>query len=75
MEYPFLFVFIMIGLLIIFAPTKIKLKFDGKIGRYIYNKAIKSTGDEAFALKLSGTFYNFLGSIFVIFPLFVLLRY
>lgn len=42
MAYPILLVFIMLGLVIMLVPTEIKLKFDGKVGRWIYNRTVIS---------------------------------
>lgn len=42
MAYPILLVFIMLGLVIMLVPTEIKLKFDGKVGRWINNRTVIS---------------------------------
>ncbi|MBL4567558.1 MAG: hypothetical protein JKY85_06030 [Porticoccus sp.] len=52
----------LIGVIILLTPTEIILEFDGKTGRWLYEKS--KNKDEG--LKKAERFYNFLGGSFLL---------
>ena len=58
-----------VGLSLLFIPTKSLLRFDRRTGYWIYKRTLKSTGNENKALRAAGIFYKIFGAVFFIFSI------
>ena len=66
-------IFMIVGIAIFRADPKKLLSWDRRTGYHIYKNKLKSTNDEARALRAAGDFYKFLGGCFFLFSLVMLL--
>ncbi|HHU13828.1 MAG: hypothetical protein KBI41_05920 [Kiritimatiellae bacterium] len=66
-------IFMIVGIAIFRADPKKLLSWDRRTGYHIYKNKLKSTNDEARALRAAGDFYKFFGGCFFLFSLVMLL--
>ena len=58
-------VFVVVGIVIMRIPAEAMLSWDGRTGRWIYERELKVPGDKKRALAKAATFYRAFGAFFV----------
>jgi hypothetical protein len=66
MKYSLPILIALIGLVTALLPPRFLLSRDKRAGYWIYKRVLKSSGDEARAVRAAGIFYKVFGGVLVV---------